>query len=333
MSTKLRRPVFDGSPLDDLAAVDVYNETTDQVRNAFTSNYSAFAKSLTESIGSQRKGLGSLFSDVREGNVGLKTGLERTSDLLRGARGEIQSLQTGFRDRINGVMDNSPFSTYKMVKANVDGIQKTIRTADLKSVSGITNMLNGLSGNQLLSNVDIGANVALLTGVLEEIDKWEVPEFVDTVMNHFKEEKGEDVAFLAVANSASRLSLNSDIDTIEAVLKHTDPSSLTRDVPDFAQRLLMRYVFKNGETEADYPRRLEQLIGVLNKLQPNWLYSTRDGKQLYNYTILQSASRDAQTLLATSEEHRIAVLTAPHYPPEAANDILRSMYPLVPFSA
>jgi hypothetical protein len=191
-------------------------------------------------------------------------------------------------------------------------------------------MLNDLSGNAILNRFDIGANVALLTAVLEEIDKWEVPEFVDEVMKYFKKDS-EDAVFLATANSANQLSLNGDIDTIEAILRHTDPSSLTRDVPDFAYRLLARYTFKNGETVADYPRRLEQLIRILDLLQPNWLYVTRGERQVYSYAVLQGASPDAKTLLSTSDVHRIAVLTAPNYPVRSALSIMESMYPLVHF--
>lgn len=333
MASNLRRPTFDGSPLDELQVVDVYNETAADVKNAFTSNHTAFAKSLTESIGNQRSDLASLFKDVREGEVGLKTGLDRTTDLLRGARGEIQNIKSSMKERINDVMNSPPVSTYKMVKTQVAGIQKTIRSADLKTVGGVVDMLNGVSGNELLTRFDIGAHVGLLTATLEEIDSWEVPEFVDSVMGYFKDEKGEEVVFLAVANSAPRLAYNGDIDTIEKILNHVDPASLTRDVPDFAQRLLRRYRFKNGETPADYPRRLTQLVNVLDQLQPNWFYIQRNGHQIYNFSVMQNVSADAKTLLATSDEHRIAVLTAPEYPPETANSILRSMYPLVPFSS
>lgn len=331
MADRLKRPVFDGGPNDDLVVADAYTSISNDVKNNFTSTYSAFSQSLSDTISSQRSGLSSLYADVRSGSMGLKTGLERVRDTLRGARGAINDLSADFHARMETIMQGDPMATYRMVKANIDGVYQTIRTADLKSVSGITALVNDLAGENLLSHLDLGAEVALLTGILEEIDRWEIPEFVDEVMTVFGKDKDSSVVFLATANSANQLSLTGDIDNIEMLLKHTDAAALTRDVPDFAQRLLMRYVFKPGEGPEDYPHRLEQLVRVMEQLQPNWLYLPRGDHQEYNLAILQRASPDAVTLFCTSDTYRLPALTAPQYPTATSNALLRGMYPLVAF--
>lgn len=333
MAEKLKRPVFDGGPNDTLVVADVYNSVSNDVKNNFTSSYSAFSQSLTDTISSQRKGLASLYEDVSNGEVGLKTGLQRAVDLLKGARGAVNDLSTNFKARIEEITNDAPMDTYRMVKANIDGVYRTIRTADLKSVGGITALVNDLAGENLFSHLDMGAEVALLTGILEEIDKWEIPEFVDEVMAFFNKDKGKETVWLATANSASHLSLNADIDVIEQMLKHTDPAALTRDVPDFAQRLLMRYVIKPDEGPEDYPHRLEQLIRVLDQLQPNWLYLPRENTMVFNLSILQQASPHAKLLLSTHDTYRLPVLAAPSFRPESAKGILGAMYPLVHFGA
>lgn len=328
--SRISRPAFDGSPLDDFAVVDVYKETTAEVRNNFTSQYTAFASDLSSSLSRQREGLGSFFADARSGKMGLKTGLTRVTDLLKGSRAELNKLTSDFRGRLDAIMDSVPPEAYKMVKANIEDVYTTIRSADLDSVGGITSMLTDLTGKDLFQALDIGAEIALVAAALEEIDKWEVPEFVDEVLAFLGKDK--QATFEAVRQSSGSLASSADIDIIEAVLRHTDPAALTRDVPDFAEHLLNRYRLKQSDTPDKYEYRRTQLINVLNKLRPGWLYTRRGGAEVYNLRIFQRASDDAKLLLSLSDEHRIPVLIASSYASTDVTSIMRGMYPLIPLN-
>lgn len=334
MSDRISRPVFNGTPLDDLSVVDVYDDTVGAVTNNFKSEYSAFSKSLSDTIGKQTSDLGSLFTELRSGDVGLKTGLDRVRETISGARTNINNLSNEFKSRIDAIMDvDIPPQYFKEMKTNVMGIYKTIRNADLDNIKGITGMLGELTGNDLFDALDIGAEVALITATLEEIDSWEIPEFIDEVMEFFGKNKSPEAASIAVTRSSNYLSLYGDIDTIDTILKHVDPSTLTREVPDFVERLLSRYLLKFNETAEHYPMRLEQLLRILNLLQPNWLHTERRGQQVFNLAVLQAASPDAVLLLSFDEDIRIAVLTAPNYPRREGVSIMREMYPYIPLPA
>lgn len=331
MADRIARPAFDGSPLDDMAVVDVYKETVADVRNDFTSQYTAFASDLSSALSKQQEGLGSFFSDVRSGEMGLKTGLERVTGILKGARGEINKLTSDFRGRVDAIMNSVPPEIYKRVKANIDEVYTTIRSADLDSIDGITSMLTDLTGSNIFQRFDIGAEVALISAALQEIDKWEVPEFIDEVMKFLG--KDEQAAFEAVRQSSQSLASSADIDIIERILNHTEPAALTRDVPDFPERLLNRYRLKQEDTPDRYEFRRQQLIAVLDKLRPGWLYTLRGGQEVYNLRIFQRASDDAKLILSLSDIHRIPVLIASDYGTNSVRAIMTSMYPYIPLRA
>lgn len=323
--SRIASPVFNGAPTDDLAAVDVYGEVSPEVKNNFVSAYSSFSEDLTSRLGQQRETLTDLMSDIKNKEIGIKTAAERLKGILTGARSELNSFTDGFKERLGTALMPTG-SDYDYVQAKVDDIYRTIRTGDTSSATGIMSMMKDLTGNSLFSAFDIGAEIGLISVALEEISKWEIPELIDDALDYFDD---EDAKRQAVQRSSSQIMNTGDIDSIERLINQVGADALTAENPDFALNLVRRYTFKVGESVADYPVRLTQLVRVLDQLDPEWLYTLRNGEQVYQLKTLLFASPDVITLLSSAPEYRTPVLTAPHYPVKDAKTLLRSMYPSI----
>jgi len=321
--SRIANPVFNGSPLDDLQAVDVYNEVADSVRNSFTTQFSAFGQSLQDSLGQLTGGLGNLRGDLKGGLADTREATQRIRDALRGAKGDLDKLRDNLKTNIIA-STGIDVEGLKELKVTVEGEIKRFKTADLGSAKGVMSLARDLTGSDLFDVVDFGAEVGLFRGVLEEISAWGVPELIDEVLGNI-----DDPAMRrrVVQESTGVLSTNGDIDSIEAILNQVGAAPLTAGRPDFPKQVLQRYKFKKGTTPADYPARLTQLTGVMNRLQFDWLWTQRGGEAVWNLSLIQHASDDARTLFLSTEEYRTPMLIAGHYTSVPVTTLMRETYP------
>ena len=321
--SRIANPVFNGSPLDDLQAVDVYNEVADSVRNSFTTQFSAFGQSLQDSLGQLTGGLGSLRSDLQNGATNVTNATQRIKDTLRGARGDLDKLRDGL---MNGIIESTGVDVdgLKELKVSIEGEIRRFKAADLDSAKGIMSLARDLTGNDVFNLVDLGAEVGLFRGVLEEVSAWGIPELVDSVLGEIDDPL---IRRQVVQASTGVLGTNGDIDSIEAILNQVGAAPLTAGRPDFPKRVLQRYKFKKGTTPENYPDRLAQLVGVMNRLQFDWLWTQRNGEAVWNLSVIQHASADARTLFLSTDEYRTPMLIAGHYTAVPVTTLMRDTYP------
>lgn len=316
--SRIANPVFNGSPTDNLTAADIYGEVSDTVRNSFTTQFSAFGQSLQENLGQVRGSLTKIGQQLLDGSLTVDDAKARLKSSLRGARGDLDNLREGITESIIDGMGGNE------LKVAMESGYQSFRGADLDSAKGVMSLMRDLTGNQVFDIVDVGAQVGLFRGVLEEVSAWGVPELVDSVLTEVDDPK---MRREVVQYSTNSLAQGSDIDSLEMILNQVDASALTANRPDFPKQVLQRYTFKKGTTPADYPERLSQLVGVMNRLQFDWFWTRRNGENVWNLGIISSASDDARRLFYSDPEYRTPALIAEQYPEKDTRSLMRSMYP------
>jgi len=325
--SRIARPAFNGSPTDSLQAVDVYGEVSDSVRNKFTTQFSAFGQSLQESLGRVQNQLIGVGNQLNAGTVDYATATQRVKSILRGARGDLDTIGDDLKDSILEGVGIDPTKA-KQLKVNLESGVQRIRDADLNNAQGVMALLRDVTGNDVFSVLDLDAEVGVLRGVLEEVSAWGVPELVDSVLSEIDD---PEVRRQVVQASTDRLSQDSDIDGIEAILNQVDASALTANRPDFPKKVLERYKFTSGVTPDQYPDKLAQLVGVMDKLHPDWFWTRRGGEDVWNLSIIRTASDDAKQLFYSDPDYRTPALIAPLYPEKEFTALARKLYPGIAF--
>jgi len=340
----IARPVFEAGPSDQIKEVDVYNITDTQTRNALTSKLSTFGDGLSGVYGKSTQVLSGIKNRLLSGNIDVYQASERIERALKGSRSDITSLSTDLQNVIfEEVTGKAPGTNYvkkasdliNTVKIVTERGDRVFNNTNYGQVNAVMRFVSDLTGNSIFKSLDLGAEAALLKGVLTEVSQWGIPELIDDILDKTDKE----VSRTAVRRSASAIASAGDIDSIESMINKLGASTLTSQTPNFASTLISRYRFKPGTTAADYPALLTQLVSVMDKLQPNWFFTNRNylsdetqrevSEDIANLSVLAVASDDAVTLLSSSDEYLKYVVTAPLYPSKKAKTLLKTMYPYI----
>lgn len=325
--SRIAKSTFTGAPTDKVATVDVYGTTTAEQRNALIPTDSVFQQALPTKLAPIPGA-----NQNTEGRVDLADGRKRLMQTLKGGRSNFDSLseemkQNLLRNLDGGGQKTSGDPTYaKFLRAESQSGSLTLASSDYNSAKGVAAMLRDLTSSELFEVADLGAEASVLHAAIEEMSKWGVPELIDDVLKDIEDEK---LKKEALRRSARTISASGDIDLIEKVIRQVGVSPLISHRPNFPEQVLRSYRFKQGITPSEYPDRLEQLVWVMDRLQPDWFWTTRGEEQVWNLAIIAGASDHARELLLTTEPYRSAILTATFYPKTSTRQLMRSMYPMI----
>jgi len=334
---QLARSTFDIGPADDVKMVDVYNVTDSSVRNALTSKLGTFGDSLTDIYGKSTQVLTGIKDKFLKGDINLEDAKRRITGALTGSRTDITYLSTKLQNAIFTDVTGKDGGTNYVRQANelINTVQvvttrgkQVFQNTNHNQVGAIMRFVSDLTGNSVFKMLDIGAEAALVKGAITEIGKWGVPSLVDDVLD----KTDPMVARSAVRRAANEMSSTTDLDTIKVMIARVGAQTLTAETPTFATNLITRYRFKEGVTPEKYPALLADLVSVMDQLQPNWFYTQRAAEEVANLAVIQTASDDAVTLLASDERYLKHVITAPFYATKSSRVLLKTLYPYIAIS-
>lgn len=336
---KLAVPAFNGGAKDELLAVDVYAPIDGETKNALTSKLSAFGTSMSESLGGVTDTIKNIGKKVLGPNPNLDQAKDRIMRAMGGSRNDILSLATGIQNGIFSELTGADPSTNYVRKASdmanniiLIGTQgkQLMDRGGFNQTSAIMNFASQLTGNPIFKALDLGAETAMLKGVLGEVTKWGIPSLVDDIIKASVDKTGNNrSAYHAVSRTSGQIAMTANIGTIRQLITSLGVAALTQGTPNFAQLFLGRYDFAAGTTEADYPARLAELVALMNQLKPDWFYVLRNGEQIVNYAIITSASDDAKKLFRSDPLYLQAIMTAPFYRNMGSTALMKRMYPQV----
>ncbi|MNM17739.1 hypothetical protein D3C81_280210 [compost metagenome] len=346
-------PSFLGSPEDATKVVDAYGETSSELRTQLSSKITSFSSGLGgvfDKTVSITKGIG---EKLRTNTIDLPSAVRRVQGALKGSRSDILKIAGSTEKLIMGELTGSDKNTnYVKTATDVarglelmtsDGRQviDSFKNGGYNQVSAMVGFMSDLTENPSLKLFDMGAEAAILRGVVEEVSAWGVPSLVDNVMK----DQPDMTKYAVIKRSAERISYSSSLDVLLAyanVSSNTNigteanphyanigAAALNANTPDFATKVLSNFTFVQGVTVGDYPAQLAKLVDLMNKLKPDWYWTQRNGQAVWNLGTLGSASENAVTLFLSSPVYRDAILTAPFYSPARVEELVNDMYPLV----
>ncbi len=342
----IARPVFDTGPKDSIAVVDIYGAVSSDIRNNLTSKISSFGNALTDSFSAVNQIFNKLGSKLSQGEIDVAAAATRIKNALGGSRSDIvglaKELQNSVYSELTGIIPGTDYvrgatDLFDQVKV-IAGNAQHIVYQDRQTVSSILNFVSDLSGNQIFKTLDLGAEAALIGGLIGKVSSWGVPELVDSMLA----DRDDDFRYSVYSRNSSSILQSSNAVMIEHYINNGMTSALTNHVPTFADDFLAKYSFPAGTTPDQYPVLHAQLIKIMNALKPTWLFTQRgtittvSGNQtvvaprlVVNLAILSRASADAVKLLKSDISTRTHVMAAKNFPKQNVNAIAKKFYPLV----
>ncbi|QBX32361.1 hypothetical protein [Pseudomonas phage PA1C] len=367
---QLAIPSFTGLPDAAVKEVDAYTEQSAELKNQLASKVTAFGVGADELI---QKSLGvvkGIGNKILNNGIDLNMARTRIADALKGSRSSIVSLATDVERSIMEELTGEDTGTGYVRKATdmIDGVKMVLNQKDyyfkdgnFSGVNSIIGFMGDLTNNSLLRVFDLGAEAALMKGIIEEVTAWGIPDLVDETFgakwtdNKYEYDYDDDFRFSVVKRASASISPSTDLATIERLMLHGGVSALIAENPNFPAQLLQNYVFPEecvpggpfpkmipdpnnptgpeipdptgAQERPNYADQMATLVRILNQLKPDWFTTRRQGQPVWNLYFLSHASEDATTLILSSETHREAMLTAPFYKMENPIELIKSFYP------
>lgn len=343
----IARPVFETGPKDKVAMVDAYNAVTPEVRNELTSKLTSFGSTLSATFGAAGRAINNIGSRIQKGELNVDDAAKRIKSALGGSRSDIAGLASGVQNSIYSELTGTVPGTNYVKGATdlydnvqvVSGQGTYLINSDRSSVSSILGFVSDLTGNNVFKTLDLGAEAALIGGLMGTVSSWGVPQLMDSLM----EGKDDEFKYSVYSRNSDSLIRSSNIGMMEYYIDQGMASALTNRTPDYGPNYLASYAFPMGTTPDQYPTLHAQLVKVMTALDPTWLVTYRgsvesvsgDGVTIKtplpvtNLAVVARASQDAIKLLVSDPSTRTAVLAAQNYPTVDLVQLAKNMYPMI----
>lgn len=362
----LAPPSFVGLPDAPVKKVDPYGTVNPEIQTSLASKLTAFDIGYDAIIAKSFDMVKAIGSKMADGSVSLPEAKSRLKDALGGSRQGITYLAQGLEDLMLGDMTGKDPGTGYVRTANdmIDGVQlvingkkNTFNQNGYSNVSAIVSFIGDLTNNPLINAFDLGAQAALIKGVLTQVTAWGVPDIIDETFgakwnkdtNKYDYSYDADFRFSVVKRASEDLSPNMDLRTIKQLMVHGGPTALIAMNPSFPEQLLEQYLFPLGIVPAKDPQRpdlptyveeLALLEEILTTLKPDWFQVQRmvfDANATptfrpeldWNLRFISKASENARTLMMSKEKYIGPLLTAPFYDVYSGKQALTKMYPYI----
>lgn len=360
-------PSFIGLPDAPVKKVDPYGEINPEVQNDIASKKTAFELNFNTVIAKATDMVKKVGNKFATGEVSLPEARDRIKEALSGSRQGITYLAEGLEEIMTSDMTGSDPGTGYVRKANdmIDGVQiamrqgnSTFNQGDFPNVQAITDFIGDLTGNTLINVFDLGAEAAIVKGILTQVTAWGIPEIIDDTFGakwdedskSYSYEYDDAFRFSVTKRASSEISPNADLKVIRQLMTHAGPTALVADNPDFPTQLLERYNFPlgivPGMKQVDKPEvwtyqaELELLVEILDLLKPDWYQVQRmvedpgktpayKAEKNFNLQFMGKASEDAKKLLCFDPKYVPPILTAPFYEVTSGKQMLKQMYPYI----
>jgi hypothetical protein len=300
-TTKAATSVAITRPKDVLAAVDARSSTTSQALTKPPANQNNFLTQGLDKLknsGLDAKDLGDVIS-IKDGKLGvdIRQAGPRVDQVAGSSiSGIITSDNQDVKARalagIAGLYGDDQITSIITDTGNILRIDKNTDTSSARSLVGAVSRL--LSDTAIGTAVDQSAYLSTGRALLEAAISMGMPEMIDALKNKFEDDRE---AKAKLINGVKGVILRSDLDTLDKIIGWIGVSGVLSKVPDAVQLLLAAYAFPPGTTPEKYAECKTNLLNMLNRLNPNWLYTDFQGVQVYNFEVFTRASFNAVTLL------------------------------------
>lgn len=351
MAIQLATPSFFGTPTDEVQQVDAYSQISPEVRNKLVSGVGEFEEGFGSILNNAIKSVKDIGSKLTGSPINIQEAKQRIEGALKGSRSDIQYISQTLENSIFGELTGASggpgytrtaTSMANEIKLIIDNKDILFNQDGFQGVNSIINFLNDLGGsNTLIKTFDLGAEAAVLFGVLTEVSAWGIPDLIDETFGarkvynddgswRYDYSYDDQFRFTLGKRVSSELSPNASLDVILRILEHAGDGSLLAENPTFIETMMSSYTLPVDTDPSMYPEILSKFELILDKLQPEWLYINRGDEKVYNLGTFNKLSDHTQLVFLSKEKYYVPVMLGPLYQPKQAIQLLKEFYPNIP---
>lgn len=254
---------------------------------------------------------------------------EKTANLLTG-KDSSMSLVDIYTTAHNGYK-----TTVKNVKKVGDGFEqmgkdfeKYIKDDLFDSFSSFTNALNSINPEiaNFVNTIGMGEELALLRDVVNQSVALEIPGLVDSIIRDIKD---EDVQKAVLVQALPNAVDNGNLELMAVTLDLVSADTITGIYPEIVNDILKGYKDSTETINLTLAEKGDVLFGILDKIDPKWLYTVRNGTEVYNLDVFKTMSDSAKkiTIHSNRDDVRTLAMIGHHFKPEAPLVVAKRYYP------
>lgn len=328
MSSKLAQTIFQTGAKDDLIASDVYKADTG-VKNASSSiGLDNLISSASGALKPSTLSISTLSGIVSKGANSF-TQADLTSRLVSsigGNKNAFESLTSDLKANALSELTSAVGIDAKNVSMLIGETKTIINSGDLKTATGISNLLTSITGNSTLAKLfDFGSEFAILKAVVIAAVAIGVPLIVDAVLDHIKDEKQKKQLLLDTLRQAA---IASDLSTVNKAIDYVGAEGVLSRVPDIIEVIITNFKWGSTVTSEQYLELSNTLINTLNRINPSWDVTKRNGVSISYLKPFAQASENAKTLFKLHDKYLTPILIAGNYPAVSLPGSIKAKYPL-----
>lgn len=223
-----------------------------------------------------------------------------------GYTGSVDDVVKSYADPINlRTVLKTAGDNNEQLKVIIDSVEKTIDSADLKSVKGISEVIGGLTGNtDLVQILNLGPSLSIVNEFMGEAMRLQLPEAVDALVQSLDDNESRRRLKLHGTRQAA---IFGDLNYLENQIDDSGigAGAINSLTPDIISLTLRNYKLGDKEPTAEDAK---SLIRVLNKLDSKWMKYQRGSDYIDNLSYLTEASDDALRVLLKDTSTYVAAL-------------------------
>ena len=327
MTVDVKKTTFETDAVKKLIVVDVYNEpepnttinnevdTPSGLGNFGIEGYTpkqvtALSKDLGKKPDFTLKDAMTLLTGVVDDPTDFRESIGDTmmNNVLgsMGYSGTIDDVIKSYSDPINlRTVLTAAGENNAELKVIIDSVEKTIDSADLKSVNGISQVIGGLTGNtDLVKILNLGPSLSIVNEFISEAMRLELPGAVDVLISSIDDNDSKRKLKLYGTRQAASYA---DLDFLENQINDSaiGAGAIIALTPDIVSIVLQNYkLYGASPTRED----AERLLRILNKLDSKWMKYQRGEDYIDNLSYLTEASDDAIRVLLKEPSTYVAAL-------------------------
>ena len=197
----------------------------------------------------------------------------------------LRDIDSGIKDAITTVNE------INKIKYTINGVQQIIKKADLKSLNGIADAINLLSGKVLPYEFkDVAATIALCSGLVREASKLGMK---NTLKSFLESDLSKEIKVAIVIDAIDNLLKFNDKTIIDDIMgSRLYIPEINAFRPNFIYDYTGAYKEDTGRSNIDFAKAFEKTISFFNALDNNWYTKVFNGYTLLNGTVIRYATPD-----------------------------------------
>ena len=274
--------------------------------------------------------------EAATGRLTKENAFRRITQTLGGSNDVLGKLKGKISDAIGNTFGMDPRLTNQVLTVITDsatGLNTYHRSpigmyGNMSTASEVTRAIQGVLGNRdLIESLDLGAEAALVGELINQAVRAGIPTAVDVLLRNASNDANR--RYIVTRNIAPIL-FSGDIATLENILNYTSPSVIGSLRPSFATDFLANLRLPYGTPYSEYPALKDQVISILDRINPSWHLRMRDGELIATLIPFVRMSKDAKEIFLTSEAYRLQTTVASKYGDTSMAKIIRAQYPYFP---